>query len=171
MTIPSRRYTLTNRQNEVLNLLDIGESRQAIADRLELSEGRVSQIVSQLKAHFHIKGATDVRLVQVYRESLGDVPDANDPIPGEEIANDLFDWLPAPVEDADPGMSGESLVPDALNGPHGTALRLALIVLIPVALLGALLLVFAVLSALSERTDKADVSFDTLLSDSRLDND
>lgn len=141
MTIPSPRDTLTNRQNEVLNLLDISESRQAIADRLELSESRVSQIVSQLKAHFHIKGATDVRLVQVYRESIGDVPDANDPIPGEEIANDLFDWLPAPPQETDEDLPGLSVVPDRFNGPNGTLWRLAAMIAFPIAILVLLALI------------------------------
>ncbi|MEM7701529.1 MAG: hypothetical protein AAF251_06285 [Pseudomonadota bacterium] len=131
--IPSPQEALTERQREVLNLLDMGESRQSIANHIGVSPSRVSQIVRGLKDHFHMPGATDVKLIQFYREAIGDVPDANDPIEGEVIANDVLDQITIPPEiDADIATGG-SLVPDALNGPNGTLLRVAIIVAIPLA--------------------------------------
>ncbi|MEL6707595.1 MAG: hypothetical protein AAFP79_04880 [Pseudomonadota bacterium] len=137
-------------------MLDMGESRQSIANHIGVSSSRVSQIVGDLKDHFHLKrNATDVSLIQFYRESIGDVPDANDPIEGEEIANDLLEAITMPPEiDADIA-AGDSLVPDALNGPNGTLLRVAIILAIPIAFSLMLILVMWAVSMFSDSTTAA----------------
>ena len=114
---------LTKRQCEVADRLVLGMTIAVIAHDLGLTESRVNQIIRALKNRFDVD--TQAGIVAAYQQA-------------QEAGS---------IEEGEPGLGSESLVPGLLNAPHPILYRLVAICL--AALLIALTLFVLSLFALT----------------------
>lgn len=161
---------LSDRQRQVLQLLDSGAPIKVIADTLGISDTRVNQIIRTLKEALGVNDRFS--LIQAYRELPGeDCPlpyrkteclnhelpgfmfrgdeDAK-PIDGDLVFSDAQAFqLQAPWE----AHSEKSIVPGMLDGSYSTSRRLIVMVVMAAIIAAAIVLVLVAAMTVSEVLD------------------
>lgn len=159
---------LTDRQRDVLVLIDQRMPIKRIAHELNISESRVNQHIRALKDAFGVQGLDE--LVQAYREQASENNGHTDyrkpassnsgvpPSPSTQHKEDrvapgefvLADVAPLAIEAPWEAKHGPRVVPGVLDGDHAVLYRLA--VIIGLALAFIVLVVLVVTAALSVAT-------------------
>ena len=162
---PSGPQTLTDRQMEVLALIDRRLPIKRIAHELGISESRVNQHIRALKDAFGVQGLD--ALVEAYRvqvpekdrneayrfsaSSFSEVPpQRHSPQEGDRVAPGEFvlaDVAPLAIEAPWEAKHEPRVIPGVLDGDHAVLYRLA--VIIGLALAFIVLVVLVVTAALS----------------------
>lgn len=160
-------FILSDRQVQVLELIDKRMSVKEIARELDLSMGRVNQLIRNLKTRFNVD--TLGELAAVYRRSHFGTPApytkdqcSKSKLPDDSVFGDFMprdatdsyvfsDAMPlnrmAPWQNL---QAGEGIVPEVLDGANGTLVRGFWMVVIAVGVLLAMLVCLLAMTTLSE---------------------